>query len=110
MGFRRCIVLLLLIGFWLSIHGRMEPDFDSVHLSSELHASQLPHQHEDSPQKPANPTGAHKDEHGCYHSHAPFVAAHADIQSETASSALVAAVLQIFRSLDASSILHPPRA
>ncbi len=110
MGLRRCFVALLLVGFWLSIHGRMEPDFDTVHPSSEFHASHSPHQHENSPQKPADPAGAHKDQHGCYHSHAPFVAVSTSFSCEPATSTLVTAALEILRSPIPNTILHPPRA
>lgn len=110
MGLRRCFMLLLLVGFSLSIHGRMEPDFKATHVVSEFHASDLSHQHSDSPQLPSNPTGAHKDQHGCYHSHAPFVIAHVGFNCEAASSELVAAVLKAPWYLISKTILHPPRA
>ena len=110
MGVRRYFVFLLVLGFWLSVQGRMEPDFKAANLGSEFHSFDLTHQHNDAPQSPANPTGAHKDQHGCYHSHAPFVAAYSDFHCEAVSSVLVAAALMIPHSPGTKAILHPPRA
>ena len=110
MGVRRCIVLLLLAGFWLSIHGRLEADFSSSHSSLAFHAADLAHEHEDSSRTPSAPRGDHKDQHGCYHSHAPFVAVTTAFNCQAISTALVAARLEIPYSLALTNILHPPRA
>ena len=110
MGFRRCLALVLLLGFWLSIHGRLEPDFNSAHASSAFHSVDLAHQHNDSSPAPSSPLGDHKDQHGCYHSHAPFLAVETAFNCQAVSAVLETATLEIPYSLGPTSILRPPRA
>ena len=110
MGFHRCIVLLLLVGFWLSIQGRLEPEFKSFQSSLAFHVADLAHQHNDSSQVPSAPTGDHKDQHGCYHSHAPFVIVETAINCQVVSTSLVITSLKVPYSLGLTSILRPPRA
>jgi ABC-type nickel/cobalt efflux system permease component RcnA len=110
MGFRRYLVLILLVGFWLSFQGQLEPDFEGSHSSLAFHVADLPHQHEDSSRVPSTPSGDHKDQHGCYHSHAPFVAVTTIFECQALSTALVTRTLETPDSLALTSILHPPRA
>lgn len=110
MSYRRCLALVLLVGFWLLIQGRLEPDFSSAHSSLAFHTVDLAHQHDDSSSAPLTPAGAHKDQHGCYHSHAPFVLVETCITCQAVSTALVISSLDIPYSSDLTSILHPPRA
>ena len=110
MDFRRCLALMLLVGFWLLIQGRLEPDFTSAHSSLAFHAADLAHQHNDSSPAPLTPAGAHKDQHGCYHSHAPFVVVETAFSRQSVSTALVTTTLEIPYSLALANILHPPRA
>jgi len=110
MAFHRYFALILLIGFWLSFQGRLEPDFSSVHSSLPFHAADLAHQHDDSSPAPSTPLGAHKDQHGCYHSHAPFVLVETAFNCQAVSTAIVTATLEIPYSLAPTSILRPPRA
>jgi ABC-type nickel/cobalt efflux system permease component RcnA len=110
MGFRRCFVLILLVGFWLSFQGRAEPDFSSSHSSLAFHVADLAHEHKDSRGVPLSPRGNHKDQHGCYHSHAPFVVVATTFGCEALSTPFVADALEIPYSFILASILHPPRA
>jgi len=110
MEFSRFLALILLVGFWLSFQGRLEPDFNSAHSSLAFHAADLAHQHDDSSPAPSTPLGAHKDQHGCYHSHAPFVVVETAFSRQSISTALVTTTLEIPYSLALTSILHPPRA
>ena len=95
MYLRRSFVLLLLLGFCLSIQGRMEADFSNVSSSLEFHVSDDTHQHSNSPQKPSTSSGAHKDQHGCYHFHAPFLAVETSYNCAVEATAIVTAALEI---------------
>lgn len=110
MGYRRCLALVLLLGFWLLIQGRLEPDFSSAHSSLAFHAADLAHQHNDSSPAPLTPAGAHKDQHGCYHSHAPFVVVETAFNCQVVLTVLVTATLETPHSFALTSILRPPRA
>jgi hypothetical protein len=104
------LALILLVGFCLSFQGRLEMDFDYAHSSLAFHADDLKHEHKDSRDFPLSPQGNHKDQHGCYHSHAPFVAVATTFDCEALSTPFVAGALEIPYSLTLTSILHPPRA
>lgn len=110
MRFHRCFVLILVAGFLLSLVGRSEPDFSSAHFSVAFHVADVEHQHDDSPQLPSSPLGDHKDQQGCYHSHAPFLAVKTIFTSQTESTVLVARKLAAPVSIDLTNILRPPRA
>lgn len=110
MGFARCLALILLVGFSLSFQGRAELDFNSAHPSLAFHVSDLAHEHENSSQVPTAPWGDHKDQHGCFHSHAPFLAVETAFNCQAVSAVLVTATLEIPYSLALTSILRPPRA
>ena len=101
---------MLLVGFSLSFQGRFESDVDRPHTSLALHIVDLGHEHEDSSRTPLAPLGDHKDQHGCYHSHAPFVAVTPAFKCQAVSTALTATTLEISYSLALNNILHPPRA
>jgi ABC-type nickel/cobalt efflux system permease component RcnA len=110
MQFRQCIALMLLVGFWLSVHGRLEPDYNRAHSELVFQVADPVHQHEDSSRTPSAPLGAHKDQHGCYHSHAPFVVVETSFNCQAVSVAFVAATLEIPYFLASTGILRPPRA
>lgn len=111
MEFSRFLALILLLGFWLSFHGRLEPDFNSSSSSLAFHGADLAHPHEDSSEAPSTPLGSHKDQHGCYHSHAPFIVVETAFNYQAVSrSDLVTATLETPHSLALTSILRPPRA
>jgi ABC-type nickel/cobalt efflux system permease component RcnA len=110
MEFRRYFALILLIGFWLSFHGRAEPDFQSIHSSLAFHIVDLEHDHDDSSQAPTAPRGDHKDRHGCYHSHDPFAVVNSTFNRQAASTMLVTVALKTPHSIVLTNILHPPRA
>jgi ABC-type nickel/cobalt efflux system permease component RcnA len=110
MRFRQALALILFTGFWLSFHGRFETDFKNSHSSLAFHVIDLAHEHNESSDVPAAPQGDHKDQHGCYHSHAPFVAVATTFGCEASSTRFVAGALEIPYSLTLASILRPPRA
>ena len=110
MKFGRWFALLLLVGFCLSWHGRLEPDFASSHSSLSFYVADHASNDDDSSDVPTAPKGDHKDQHGCYHSHAPFVAVKTVLDRRLASILFVAAIVKAPDSLELTSILHPPRA
>jgi hypothetical protein len=110
MEFRRWFAFILLVGFSLSLHGRLEPDFASFHSSLSFHVDDHVNNDDDSNDVPTAPQGDHKDQHGCYHSHAPFVAVKTVLNRRLTSILFVAAIVKAPDSLDLTSILHPPRA
>jgi hypothetical protein len=110
MQFSRCLALVLLVGFSLSFQGRFESDVGSAQTSLAVNMSVLGHEHEDSSRAPSAPLGDHKDQHGCYHSHAPFVPVTTHFNCQALSTALVTATSEIPYSLTLTNILHPPRA
>jgi hypothetical protein len=103
-------MLILLVSFWLSFQSRSELDFNSSHSSLGFHVADLGHEHNDSPRMPSAPRGDHKDEHGCYHSHAPFIAVKAAFDCKAASIPFVPDVSEVLYSFALTKILHPPRA
>jgi hypothetical protein len=104
------LALILLIGFCLSFQGRLKMDFDYVHSSLVFHANDLKHQHKDSRDVPLSRQGDHKDQHGCYHSHAPFVTVATTFNCEVLCTPFIADALEVLHSFTLASILHPPRA
>lgn len=110
MRFARCLALIVLVGFSLSFQGRFESDVGGSRTSFALHIVDRGDEHEDSSRAPSAPLGDHKDRHGCYHSHAPFVAVTTAFKCLAISTALAATTLEIPYSLALTSILHPPRA
>ena len=111
MRFRRWLALILLAGLWLSFHGRFETDVEDFHSSPAWHVADVAHEHDDSSSEiPSAPQGDHKDQHGCYHSHAPFVVVKIPFNCQPAMSTLLPDSLQIPGSRFLTSILHPPRA
>jgi hypothetical protein len=107
---RRLLALLLLVGLWLTFKGRLEPDFDPFHGSSTVRAASAAHEDKNSSQVPSLPSGDHKDQHGCYHSHAPFALVSALFSCHLTSSVLVTTSLPDPLSIALTNILHPPRA
>jgi hypothetical protein len=111
MRFSRWVALILLLGFWVSFHGQSEIDLDFISATPSFHVADMGNVHDDdSPVVPLAPAGDHKDQHGCYHLHSPFMAVKKAVNFQTASARLPALVFQIPYSLRLTSILHPPRA
>jgi len=110
MGMRRGLVLMLLVSLLLSLPSRSELDFNSSDSSLAFHVADLGHGHNDSRRIPSAPPGDHKDQHGCYHSHAPFIAVKAAFDCYTASILFVPDVSEVLYSFAPTNILHPPRA
>lgn len=110
MRFARYLALILLVGLSLSFQGRLDPDFDSPYSSSAYHVGDQAQDHTDSSHAPLVPQGDHKDQHGCYHSHAPFLVPTSTFDWQPASAIFATALLKIPYFLAPTSILHPPRA
>jgi hypothetical protein len=102
------LALILLVSFCLSFQGRLEMDFDYVHSSLVFHANDLKHQHNDSRDVPLSRQGDHQ--HGCYHSHAPFVTVATTFNYEVLCTPFIPDALEVPHSFTLASILHPPRA
>lgn len=63
------LILILITGFLISLHGRGEAEtFSHLHASQEEIAD--PNDSDDTaPAGKTSPLGPHTDQHGCYHSH-----------------------------------------
>jgi hypothetical protein len=105
---RSFIALSLIIGLLISLHGRVEAES-----SNHSHPSKISdHKDEDgtAPAGEALPLGAHKDRHGCYHSHAPFNVPATVSLSPISCSTYVTEATQPLIPTIAFHITHPPRA
>jgi hypothetical protein len=80
--------MVLIVGLLLALHGRAEPDVDYITHLSEHSASALPTHNDSSPHEPL-PSGNHTDQHGCYHSHAPFTVVRALFTFQVSASVLI---------------------
>lgn len=109
MFLRRLLVLLLLVGFCFSFHGRLEPDLNHSHSASMVDVAHEAKVDKNSLPVPSVPSGDHKDQHGCYHSHAPFALVAALFGCHLTSSVLVTTPLLDPLSIALTNILHPPR-
>lgn len=111
MRLRPFIVFLLITGFLISLYGRVEAEPISHSHAGE---SQISDQKDDDSTLPASenhPVGAHKDQHGCYHSHAslslpPAVCSLSPIHCSTY---VMETSFSLFSTI-AFSIAPPPRA
>lgn len=110
MDIRSLLALVLLIGFSLSVQNRSEPDFAVSHSSLAFHTIDLAHEHEDPSRLPSAPRGAHKDQHGCYHSHAPFLSVTTVFVCESAWTKIATPGFEKLPSHSLPGILRPPRA
>src|SRR6516165_9556264 len=106
MKFGRCFTLVLLISFFLSWHGRLEPDFDSSHSSFSFRAADCVGNDDQSSDVPTAPAGDHRDHHG---SHAPFLSVKSILERPLASTLFIAPMVYAPHSLDLTNILNPPR-
>jgi hypothetical protein len=106
---RSFIALFLIIGFLISLHGRVEAES-----SSHSHSDALEAAHKDSddpaPSGKAPPWGAHTDQHGCYHSHAPFNVPAIVPLPPISCSIYVVETTQLLIPKITFVITHPPRA
>ena len=107
---RRSLALLLLVGFCLSFQGRLEPDLNHSHGASMVDVAHEANGDKNSLPVSSVPSGNHKDQHGCYHSHAPFALVAALFGCHLTSSLLVTTPLLDPLSIALANILHPPRA
>ena len=69
MRFRSFIVFFLILGFLISLYGRVEAESISHSYRSESGISDHKDADNTGPAGKNEPLGAHKDQHGCYHSH-----------------------------------------
>lgn len=111
MNFRSFIAVFLIIGFLISLYGRAEAESISRSHSNNAGISDP----KDGESKPSNaenhPVGAHKDQHGCYHSHSPLnLPVEAFLLRPAHFSRYVTETNLPFFSTFASSISPPPRA
>ena len=67
---RSFIAVFLIVGFLISLHGRVEAETISHSHGSESEMSDQKDGNDTAPAAENHPLGAHKDQHGCYHSHA----------------------------------------
>jgi hypothetical protein len=109
MSFRVLFVFLLLLAIGFSFQGESELHFTDSHASTAFHVTDLAHSHDDA-SVPYAPRGEHKDQHGCYHSHAPFVTVKISFGHDFVATRVVTVALASPRSPDSNTILHPPRA
>jgi hypothetical protein len=107
---RSFIALFLIIGFLISLHGRVEAESTSHSHSSALEVSDHRDGDDTAPAGKAPPWGAHTDQHGCYHSHAPFNVPATVSLAPISCSTYVTETIQLFIPTIAFHITHPPRA
>jgi hypothetical protein len=108
---RRLIVFFVIIGFLISLYGRLEAEsiFHS-HFNDEG-ISGLKADDSTSPAGQSHPVGAHKDQHGCYHSHASLdLPTKVSPLSPVFSSTYLTEPTQPLFPTITFSITHPPRA
>jgi hypothetical protein len=108
MSFRKFLAFSLLLATWFSFHAESELHLTDSHAATAFHVADLPHSHDDA-SIPYAPRGEHKDQHGCYHSHAPFVVPTINVDGKVAFTPLAAELAEIPYSLSLTNILHPPR-
>jgi hypothetical protein len=104
------IALLVIIGFLISLHGRVEAESSSHSHSDALEAAHHKDSDDPTPVGKAPPWGAHTDQHGCYHSHAPFNVPATVSLALIYCSSYVIETIQLFFPNIAFVITHPPRA
>lgn len=104
------IIWLVVLGILFSLHGRAEPETNATPISINQGVSGLADDNEASPLNQPLPLGDHKDQHGCYHSHAPFQPAAVGFPSQFFCSLYVSEVSSPIPSVHTSDISHPPRA
>ncbi len=104
------IIWLVVLGVLFSLHGRAEPESKIGSTSIKQGLSTLADDNEASPLNEPLPPGDHKDQHGCYHSHAPFQPAVVGFLSQFFCSLYVSKVSSPIPSVHTSDISHPPRA
>jgi hypothetical protein len=105
---RSFIALFLIIGFLISLHGRVEAES-----SNHSHPSKISDHKDGDGTAPAGetlPWGAHTDQHGCYHSHAPFNVPATVSLAPISCSSYVIETIQLFIPTITFNITHPPRA
>ena len=107
---RSFIALFLIIGFLISLHGRVEAESLSHSDSSVREISDHKDGDNSAPAGENHPWGAHTDQHGCYHSHAPFNVPATVSLAPISCSTYVTETIQLFIPTIAFDITHPPRA
>ena len=111
MRFRSFIGFFLILGFLISLYGRVEAESIFHSYRSESGISDHKDADNTGPAGENHPLGAHKDQHGCYHSHAslnlpPTVSPSSPI---SCSTYVMEVGFHLFPTI-AFGIDHPPRA
>jgi hypothetical protein len=109
--FRFFIAVFLIVGFLISLYGRVEAESISHSHSNDAGISDPKDNDRMPPVGQTHPVGAHKDQHGCYHSHASFnlPPTICPLSPIYCSTYVMEASFSLFSTI-ASSIAPPPRA
>jgi hypothetical protein len=107
---RSFIALFVIVGFLISLHGRVEAESSSHSHSDAFEAAHHKDRDDPVPVGKASPWGAHTDQHGCYHSHAPFNVPATVSLAPISCSSYVIETIQLFFPKITFVITHPPRA
>ncbi len=111
MRLKSFISVFLIVGFLISLHGRTEAETISHSHGSDSEMSDQKDGNETAPAAANHPLGAHKDQHGCYHSDASLYlpVTVSSLWPTYCSRNLIAPNLPLFP-IVTFSITHPPRA
>jgi hypothetical protein len=111
MRFRSFVVFFLILGFLISLYGRVEVESISHSYRSESGISDHKDADNTAPAGENHPLGAHKDQHGCYHSHASLnLPVTVSLPFPIYCSNNVTETIPPFFLTIVFSITHPPRA
>jgi len=100
----------VIVGFLLSLHGRVESEWRGGNQST---SGMLVARADDGPGFPwgnSFPPGQHKDQDGCYHSHAPFHTPATTFLVPISFSMYVTEAISLFLPTIPFNISYPPRA
>ena len=103
------IIWLVVLGFLFSLHGRVEPESDAGPTSISQGVSNLTDDNRPSPLNKPLPTGDHKDQHGCYHVHAPFTVSAVELPCQLSFFLFTADLSSPYSSPPSEVIPYPPR-
>ena len=98
-----------MLGFLISVHSRFEPELNAGFTSMSQSLSGLANDNELSPLTKPLPLGDHKDQHGYYHTHAPFMAPVVDFICHFSFALFTPEAVRQALSTSSRDIHHPPR-
>ena len=99
----------VIAAFLLSIHGKIEPELRAARSYEDGSVLTSVEDRQPVPTK-GSPSGDHVDQHGCYHSHAPFTVVAALFNWNVSVSFLTTSLFSPPLLISSIKILHPPRA